>query len=351
MAQKVLLTGVTGFVGAHVLDILLKQQYHVIATIRRSEQAHFLQSKYSKATVAFVTVPDICQENALDNIMKYNPDIDHVIHLAAPRAPIITEGSDKDIFDPAIKANTNVITAVERHGSNVRTVVITSCFAAMVNDPPALDNPHKIYSSRDVNPITKDKAKQSQLGAYFGARTFAETAAWKAFTRIVDPQFALITIALPLVLGPPIHQLNLDAPMSDSLRYAYGLLDPASKLAHESMFVAPFFIDVRDAALAHVRAIQIPKQTNRWFVASSNICWAQLVALARQQVPELKPRITETINDGEDEELDRQCGFDCSDSDDIAIQYLPLQATVKDMYIKFLKLERQQLQAIQKQHK
>ncbi|ANB14125.1 carbonyl reductase (NADPH-dependent) [Sugiyamaella lignohabitans] len=256
MSGQVLLTGATGFIGSHVLDTLVKYQYQIIAVVRDIDQGLSFKSKYPKANIAFIEVPDISQENSLDFIFKLNPDIRYVIHTAGPESPCdirtsfpasvarsgsetgngqghdidgasdekgISDGigstahnscpyhspfvedreKDRILFEPGIRISNNIINAVDKHGLNVRSVVYSSCFATMISDSPRFDDPRKVYTARDVNRITREQARVSCYNAYIGSCSFAEDALWKRYSDIF-PRFTLTVIVTPLVFGPII---------------------------------------------------------------------------------------------------------------------------------------------------
>lgn len=382
--QKVLVIGATSYIGAHVVDTLLRQKYQVIASMEQISQSEFYRDKYpDEENLAFVTLSDLNSDTELQRIMKFNHDIDHVICLSQPD---ITGDCDKDL-DRATTIMKNVIKAVDRHGHEVQTMVITSSFAAMINDPPRFDDCHKIYTSRDVNQITREQAKQDRWSQYLGIKSFAETACWTSYSEMFPPpRFSLTTIALPLVFGPPIHNLehhdfrlqeNLDSISTTSsannnndnnnntnnnniddssnhynadyltnclLNFAYKSID-LKKL--DTKLPVPFVVDVRDAAMAHVRAIQLPPQTNRWFVANSNVCAEHVLETAKHELKNNNKkngkkdskRVAEYSGVEPKSEifLDQQCGFDTTDSDDAAgIQYTPFNITVKETYEKLM---------------
>jgi NADPH-dependent methylglyoxal reductase len=344
MSGKVLVTGTTGYTGAHVLDLLVRHQYPVIAVVRNIDQGIFYKTRYPSALLAFIEVPDISQENALDFIFKLNPDIRYVIHLATP-VPQCTFSSscclhglepDRTLFEPAIRTSLNIINAVDKYGSNVRTVVFGSCFAAMMNDPPRFNDPRKVYSARDLNRIAREQARTDCYHAYIGAKAFAEDAAWKRYSDIF-PSFSLTVIVTPLVLGPPIHNWSISS-LNQSAKAVYSLLSDKSCVKPLPM---PFYVDVRDAALAYIKAIQlIPPETNRWFVVANNISSQQIIDIVRDKFPTAAKRLPVGVPGSGEDEILQQCAFDVSDTEDIiGIKYRSLEQTVVAFYEKILELE------------
>jgi nucleoside-diphosphate-sugar epimerase len=84
---RVLLTGGSGFIAAHVLDILLKNGHRVVTTVRSQEKADKIakaHSSYGKDKLDFAIVEDIAQENAFDKAVVSDPPFEAVIHTASP---------------------------------------------------------------------------------------------------------------------------------------------------------------------------------------------------------------------------------------------------------------------------
>uniref|UniRef100_A0A060SZD8 ARAD1C06732p n=1 Tax=Blastobotrys adeninivorans TaxID=409370 RepID=A0A060SZD8_BLAAD len=348
----VLLTGASGYVGAHVLHCLLSHDYQVIAAVRNVCQArvHFahLLETYS-STLAFVQTLDLCRPGALDPVLKLNPGIHHVIHLACPNYSYPGAAkADEEMFAPSEAVNSNLINSIHSHGHGVRAVVIGSCFHAMMNDPPRFEDPSKTYSARDINPITKERARLDAQSARAATRAFAEAAAWRSYTEILGSSFSLITIALPLLLGPPLH--NISTYQQDSaLWYIQSLLEasnrPTSPVNHEPLapLSIPFYIDVRMAALAFVRAIEARYcTTTRWFVACSNISPQHIVDVLHEKLPPHRRQNLPQGNQGSgDQEIIKQCGFDPSDTEELIGNHnrIDLHTTIADTVDRLLEFE------------
>jgi NADPH:quinone reductase-like Zn-dependent oxidoreductase len=84
---RVLLTGGSGFIAAHVLDILLQHGHSVVTTVRSQEKANKIKeahSKYGKEKLDFAIVEDIAQEGAFDKAVVSDPPFETVIHTASP---------------------------------------------------------------------------------------------------------------------------------------------------------------------------------------------------------------------------------------------------------------------------
>jgi len=74
MAPLVLVTGPSGFIGAHVFTQLLKNGYTVRGTVRSQSKADYFIQKYPAAArsrqISFVIVKDIAQPGAFKNAVK-----------------------------------------------------------------------------------------------------------------------------------------------------------------------------------------------------------------------------------------------------------------------------------------
>lgn len=86
--MRVLLSGGSGFIAAHVLDDLLERGHSVVTTVRSQEKADKIKaahSKYGKDKLDFALVEDVAQEGAFDKAIVSDPPFEAVIHTASVR--------------------------------------------------------------------------------------------------------------------------------------------------------------------------------------------------------------------------------------------------------------------------
>jgi len=156
---RVLLTGGSGFIAAHILDALLDHGHSVVTTVRSQDKAQKIveaHPKYSKDRLDTVIVEDIAKEDAFEKAVISDPPFDIVIHTASPFHFNITD-TKKDLLDPAIIGTTGILKAIKKSAPTVKRVVITSSFAAIIN----VTNPPKHpYSEADWNPVTEEEASK-----------------------------------------------------------------------------------------------------------------------------------------------------------------------------------------------
>jgi nucleoside-diphosphate-sugar epimerase len=208
---RVLLTGGSGFIAAHTLELLLKHGHSVVTTVRTQGKADKIKAAYKdhveKGQLGFAIVPDIAQPTAFDEAVKSDPPFEAVIHTASPFHFNVTD-VQKDLLDPAINGTTGILKSIKKSAPSVKRVVITSSFAAIVNDTLPNGGAGHVYSEQDWNPITREQAEQNPMSGYRASKTFAEKAAWE-FLEKEKPNFTIATINPPMVYGPVVCLMNL----------------------------------------------------------------------------------------------------------------------------------------------
>ena len=74
MPPLVLITGASGFIGAHVVSQLLEKDYFVRGTVRSQSKADYFTAKYPEATklgqLSFIIVEDIAQPDSFIDAVK-----------------------------------------------------------------------------------------------------------------------------------------------------------------------------------------------------------------------------------------------------------------------------------------
>ena len=164
--------------------------------------------------------------------------------------------------------------------------IITSSFASIVNSSTG-NRPGYTYSEKDWDPITEDEAIQSPSSGYYASKTFAEKAAWE-FLEKEKPNFTISTMCPPLVLGPIMPYLQSLDSLNTSNQTIAALMTGKAKeeLPPTSVFLRT---DVRDLALAHVKAAELPEAANkRFFVTAGHFNNEEIANIMRDNFPELQ---------------------------------------------------------------
>lgn len=158
--MRVLLTGGSGFIAAHVLEYLLEHKHSVVTTVRSQAKADKVAAAHPKAgkdQLDFAIVEDIAQEGAFDKAVVSDPPFEAVIHTASPFHFNVTD-VQKELLDPAVIGTTGILRSIKKNAPSVKRVVITSSFASIVN-PSKGNAPGKTYSEADWNPITQQEVQ------------------------------------------------------------------------------------------------------------------------------------------------------------------------------------------------
>ncbi|KAI4176357.1 MAG: hypothetical protein LQ343_001096 [Gyalolechia ehrenbergii] len=285
---RILLTGGSGFIAVHILEILLAQGHSVVASVRSEAKARMLKDtfpNYGKDKLDFVYVADIAQEGAFDEAVKSDPPFEWLFHTASPFHYNVTD-SKKDFLDPAILGTTGILKAIKKSAPSVRRVVITSSFAAIFSRKRGT-TPDHTYSEKDWNPITLEEAIQDPLSGYRASKTFAEKAAWD-FVEKEKPNFQISTMNPPMVFGPIHPKLQtLDTLNTSNVRIRDMILGKMQDEVPKSPI--HIWVDVRDVALAHVRAAERPDAAGkRFFVTAGYYSNREIADEIKKLLPDVK---------------------------------------------------------------
>jgi len=285
---KVLLTGGSGFIAAHVLELLLKRGHEVVTTVRSEDKASKIRDAHPNTKLTVVIVPDIAKPGAFDEVCQ-TPGLEYVQHTASP-FHFNWSDAKTELLDPAISGTTSMLQAVKKHAPTVKRVVITSSFASILSEA-ALADPNKTFSEADWNPSTyEDGLTGSKATSYRVSKKFAEKAGWD-FVAAEKPNFDLATICPPLVFGPVVHHLNSLSAINTSNARFVDLVQGKwkSEIAPSGVF---FWVDVRDVALAHVNAMEKPEAGGkRFFTTAGYYNNRELVEAVKKNFPDLKDKM------------------------------------------------------------
>ncbi|KAI0007539.1 NAD(P)-binding protein [Xylariaceae sp. FL0662B] len=288
---KVLLTGGSGFIAAHVLELLLKRGHEVVTTVRSEDKAAKIRAAHPGAKLAVAIVPDLAAPNAFDDVVKATPGLEYVQHTASPFHYNWTDAKT-ELLDPAIKGTRSILEAVRKYAPSVRRVVVTSSFAAVLAEAD-LTNPAKTWSEADWNPSTyEDGVRGPPPTSYRVSKKEAEKAAWD-FVAAERPGFDLATVCPPMVFGPVAHHLSSLAAINTSnarvVDLVRGRWRAAGQIPHPGVFL---WVDVRDVARAHVEAMERPEAGGLRFLTTAGYYDnRQLVRVVRDHFPDLADKL------------------------------------------------------------
>ncbi|KAK3323208.1 hypothetical protein B0T19DRAFT_199555 [Cercophora scortea] len=326
---KVLLTGGTGFVASHVLDSLLDHGFDVVVTARSEEKGRRIVKSIDSALgkqVSYVVVEDVASEGAFDDAVKSDPPFDYVIHTASPYQ-LRFDDPVKECLDPAIKGTTGILKSIKAHATAVKRVIITSSSAAILSPP----NHRDVYDESCWSDVTWEQA-MDPAEAYRASKKFAEKAAWD-FITTSSPTFDLATINNTYTFGPLPRSLAALAhsTVNTSNRRIYDMVRGGMRERIAPTAPVFTFVDVRDVALAHVRAMTVPEAGGkRFYVVGGFFSNMKIAGVIRRAYPELAGRVLPTTVEGDDFP-EGHWRFDNSRSKEVlGIEYRGLEGSVRD---------------------
>lgn len=263
MDKKVLITGVSGYLGSWCAHVALEAGYDVVGTVRdpASSKCAFLRDaiegkpgKMSAKAPGHLTLVKgdlLSGDDAWDQIFAVQ-GVGFVLHTASPyfqQAP----KDPGDYIRPAVEGTTSVVRAAMKHG--VKRCVVTSSVGAMFH--PLKDG--KEYSAQDWSDISPEGGSN----AYVQSKTMAEQAAWK----LVEGTALEMCTVQPMFISGPTLYTSKDLISS----FESGLLGTQIMAGKFPMIprIMNSISDVRDVAKVHVLALESAQAPGKRLIAAN----------------------------------------------------------------------------------
>ncbi|KAJ7232314.1 NAD-P-binding protein [Mycena haematopus] len=247
---KVLVSGANGFVASWVVRTLLEHGFSVRGAVRSADKGSHLADLFAPYGDKFelVVVPDITVEGAFDEAVK---GVDAIEHTASPFH--FQADDPAELLDPAIKGTVSILESARKYGTSVKRVVVTSSCAAVLNVSPTPQVLSELnWNDQAVQEVEEKGRAASNPAKYRTSKTLAERAAWDFAKKYKDEiGWDVSVLNPPLVLGPVIHAVSSPETLNTSARAMY-----LAFTKPEASAGGGCWIDVRDLALAHVRALE-----------------------------------------------------------------------------------------------
>ncbi|CAK7232979.1 methylglyoxal reductase (NADPH-dependent) gre2 [Sporothrix bragantina] len=330
---KVLVTGGSGFIAAHIVEQLLAQGHSVVTTVRTQDKANKIYEAHpelGKDRLLIELTPDLDAADAFDKVVQ-TPGIEVVLHTASPFHFRVTDPI-KELVEPAIQGTTSVLKAVQKYAPQVRRVVVTSSFAAIVDDN-TVNNPNTTYTEKSWCPITIDDVAGNPNKGYRASKKLAEKAAWD-YVKENKPSYDLVTVNPPMVFGPIVHHLDdLSKINTSNERF----VDAVTGVWKKNGNAVPnqgsvlIWVDVRDVAKAHILAgLEKPEVGgHRLFTTSGFYTNNKIHQILLKNFPEYASQL-EGLEPYE--ELKEHFAIDNSETQKLlGIDWIPLEKSVVDM--------------------
>ncbi len=257
--MQVLVTGASGFIASRIVERLLAKGHRVRGTVRSMKKENVLAAvrglPFANERLELVCA-DLLTEGAFDAAVR---GCDAVIHTASPYA-LDVKDPQRDLVEPAVRGTESVLRAAQKEPL-VKRVVLTSSMAAITDEPGG----DRLLTEADWN-----EKSSLERNPYYYSKTLAERAGW-SFVEKNEPSFDFVVINPFLVIGP-----SLASGINPSNQLFVDLL----KGTYPGVMTLTWgFVDVRDVAEAHVRAMETPTAKGRYIVAGDTISMRDVVAL------------------------------------------------------------------------
>jgi len=250
--KKVLVTGISGFVGQHCAAELLKKGYAVRGSVRSlsktDEVVNGIKKEIDpKGNLEFCEL-DLMKDAGWDKAME---GCDYVLHVASPFVVKVPK-DENELIKPAVEGTLRALNAAKKTG--VKRVVLTSSTVAMHGGQQGLIK---------LNQDSWTNLNAKNLTAYFKSKTLAEKSAWEFIkNQTGDAKLELVVINPGPIYGPTLTG-NLATEAMDFFKKLITGKVPMLPKANSVMS------DVRDVATIHVAALENEKANGKRFIVTS----------------------------------------------------------------------------------
>ena len=274
MINKVLLTGISGWIAKHTAIELLNAGYEVLGTIRNKnlvDQTKHTISKYaSTEKLSFVEL-DLLKDDGWNEAAK---GCRYIFHVASP-FPMKVSSNRENLLPVAVDGTLRVLNAGLNAG--VEQIIKTSSIVAMFRKPNRT-NPYT-FGENDWS----DENWIEGVSDYFLSKTKAEKAAWRLMES-KGLKNKLTTINPGGVFGDA-----LDKKGGTSIEYIRQFMK--GKFPGAPKF-AVLISDVKDIAKAHVACIGNNKVGGRRLIVGKDVKrLVELSQLIAEAMPEYKKKL------------------------------------------------------------
>ncbi|MBF4471332.1 SDR family oxidoreductase [Flavobacterium sp. HJJ] len=279
--KRILLTGITGFLGSHTAIQLLNKGYEVVGTLQSKDRINSIREIIGKKT-ANIDKLTFAVANLNDSAIWFEltKNIDCVHHIASP-FPRELPKHENDLIIPAKQGTLNVLKAAS--ANNVKRVVMVSSIAAIVYGK-SREELNKVFDENDWT----DETCSNDTTPYFKSKAIAEKAAWE-FIRQNSTNLELVTVCPGAILGPV-----LENDFGTSANIVIKILDGSSPALPKIGFD---IIDVRSAADLLIKAMEKPQAAgNRYIASSGYMTFKEVAMILKEQYPGKKIPTAELPN-------------------------------------------------------
>ena len=242
----VVVTGASGFIGAHIVQVLLERGYTVHACVRNKDDKKnaFLTDMAARINIGKLLLfsAELLVDGAYDAAAA---GAESMIHAAAVLAIAGSQDPQKDMVEPSTQGTMNVLGSVEKQG--VKHYVHTSSVAAVANT-----HKNATFDETDWSDVPID------MSPYNYAKTEGEKVVWRATE---GKAYTVSCINPTMVFGACLSKPHAKASPYVFRQALYGNAYPNTPMS---------VVDVRDVATAHVEAMERPEADRKRFILDND---------------------------------------------------------------------------------
>jgi nucleoside-diphosphate-sugar epimerase len=303
-------TGASGFVATELVKQLLSLGHNVRGTVRdpsnKTKTAHLRALADALPGTLTLFAGNLTETGSFDKTVA---GATYVFHVATA-ADFTSSNPQVEIVDATVTGARNVLAAVEKTKGTVKKVVMTSSVVAVVD---------LLVPLKEGSLITEADWNESADGAAGGMESYARS---KVDSERVATELAA-KAGIPIafinpgwILGPVTSPVGAGFTIEVMLKT---LLEGGDQVPNDATVVK---VDVRDVALAHIRAAENPAAQGRYLLCdeyTSSI--RDMTDLLKESFPGFKF--------GEGEHAPRRKAFDCSKArKDLGLELIPWQESL-----------------------
>ena len=196
MTKKILITGGAGYIGSHVVDNLLKENYKIVVLDNLSFDTKSLDKHANNKNLNIINI-DI---RKYDEIEKYFENVDTVIHLAALVGEAACNVSDKNTISINFNATEEMAKIAEK--KKVKKFIFMSTASS--------------YGVQDVKEIANEETKLKPVSLYAKTKIECEQMLLSKFAKNLS-----ITIFRPSTVYGDSLRMRFDLILNHLLKDAY----------------------------------------------------------------------------------------------------------------------------------
>uniref|UniRef100_M4ES88 NAD-dependent epimerase/dehydratase domain-containing protein n=1 Tax=Brassica campestris TaxID=3711 RepID=M4ES88_BRACM len=261
--KVVCVTGASGYIASWIVKLLLLRGYTVKATVRdpkdQKKTDHLLALDGARERLQLFKA-SLLEEGSFEHAID---GCDAVFHTASP-VKIIATDPQAELIEPAVKGTINVLTTCTKV-SSVKRVILTSSMATLLSPNFPLG----------PNVLLDETTFSDPSQWYILSKTLAENAAW---TFAKDNNLDLVVMNPGLVIGP-VLQPTINFSVDVVIDFIKGK-NTFNRKHHR-------LVDVRDVALAHIKALETPSANGRYIIDAPIVTTEEIEKILREFFPDL----------------------------------------------------------------